>query len=66
MIASFPNYRNRGGKEASFAVLRLTEMAAILMGTEFLTNPTQLQFLADQEYQRGLAVAITTGTDTFA
>lgn len=66
MIAAFPNHRNRGVKEANFTVLRLTEMPAILIETEFLTNPTQLQFLADQENQRDLAVAITNGIDTFA
>jgi N-acetylmuramoyl-L-alanine amidase len=61
MIASFPNHRNRGVKEANFAVLRLTDMPAILVESEFLTNPIQLQFLADQENQRGLAVAISNG-----
>ena len=61
MLDAFPNHSNRGVKEANFTVLRLTEMPAILIETEFLTNPTQLQFLADQENQRSLAVAITNG-----
>lgn len=64
MIASFPNHRNRGVKEANFAVLRLTNMPAILVESEFLTNPIQLQFLADEENQRGLAVAISNGIGT--
>jgi N-acetylmuramoyl-L-alanine amidase len=61
MIASFPNHRNRGVKEANVGVLRLTDMPAILVESEFLTNPIQLQFLADEENQRGLAVAISNG-----
>lgn len=66
MIAAFPDHRNRGVKEANFAVLRLTDMSAILVESEFLTNPTQLQFLADQENQRDLAVAIANGIDALA
>jgi len=63
MIAAFPEHRNRGVKEANFAVLRLTDMSAILVESEFITNPTQLRFLADQENQRNLAVGIANGID---
>ncbi|HSK81284.1 MAG TPA: N-acetylmuramoyl-L-alanine amidase [Thermoanaerobaculia bacterium] len=58
MVAEFPGHRNRGVKEANFAVLRLSGMPAILVECEFLTNPAQLEFLADEGNQRRLAAAI--------
>lgn len=63
MISAFPTHVNRGVKEANFAVLRLTDMTAILIETEFLTNPKQLQFLADPENQKNMAIAITHGIE---
>jgi N-acetylmuramoyl-L-alanine amidase len=63
MLATFPTHRDRGIKEANFAVLRETEMPAILVEMEFLTNPTELVFLADPENQHLLAVAIANGID---
>ncbi|MEM9997454.1 MAG: N-acetylmuramoyl-L-alanine amidase [Bacteroidota bacterium] len=59
MLRRFPDHKNRGVKEANFAVLRLTHMPAILVECEFLTNPEQLVFLA--ENQEGLAHAIAEG-----
>ncbi len=61
MLRAFPTHRNRGVKEANFAVLRLTRMPAILVECEFLSNPTQLRFLANPRNQRKLAVAIAEG-----
>ena len=58
LIAEFPDHRNRGVKEANFAVLRLTNMPAILVECEFLTNPEQLLFLSDPESRRRIAAAI--------
>jgi N-acetylmuramoyl-L-alanine amidase len=63
MIESFPDHRNRGVKSANFTVLRLTNMPAVLVESEFLTNPDQLQFLANQENQQRLAIAISDGID---
>jgi N-acetylmuramoyl-L-alanine amidase len=63
LLAAFPRHKNRGVKEANFAVLRLTNMPAILIETEFLTNPTQLQFLALPENQHLLAAAIANGIE---
>ena len=63
MITVFPDHRKRGVKEANFAVLRLTDMPAVLVESEFITNPTQLRFLADQENQRNLAFGIANGID---
>ena len=55
--------RSRGIKEANLAVLRLTEMPAILVETEFLTNPAQLLFLTDPVHQDEIAAAIGAGVD---
>ena len=66
MIASFPDHRNRGVKSANFTVLRLTNMPAILVESEFLTNPVQLQFLADPGNRQNLAVAIADGIDAIS
>jgi N-acetylmuramoyl-L-alanine amidase len=63
LLATFPRHNNRGVKEANLAVLRLTNMPGILVETEFLTNPTQLQFLADAQNQHLLAVAIADGIE---
>ena len=61
MLAAFPGHRNRGIKEANFAVLRLTRMPAASVECEFLTNPEQLLFLADRGNQAKLAAAIAQG-----
>jgi len=66
MITMFPDHRNRGVKEANLDVLRLTEMTAILIENEFLTHPAQLEFLADPQTQRNLALAISEGINAFA
>jgi len=63
IISAFPTHSNRGVKEANFAVLRITDMTAILIETEFITNPKQLQFLADPENQQNMATAIADGIE---
>ncbi|MEM9665864.1 MAG: N-acetylmuramoyl-L-alanine amidase [Bacteroidota bacterium] len=59
MLNRFPDHRDRGVKEANFTVLRLTQMPAILVECEFLTNQEQLVFLANN--QDGLADAMAEG-----
>lgn len=61
VTAAFPAHRNRGVKDANFAVLRLTAMPAMIIECEFLTNPRQLRFLADPASQHRYAVAIAEG-----
>lgn len=63
LLAAFPGHRNRGVKEANFAVLRLTAMPAMVIENEFLTNPRQLEFLADIENQSMIAAAIADGIE---
>ena len=61
MLAAFPDHDNRGVREADFTVLRETAMPAVLIETEFLTNPSQLRFLADPRNQHRMAQAIAEG-----
>ena len=61
MLAAFPGHENRGVKEADFTVLREATATGVLVEAEFLTNPSQLKFLADPKNQRGLARAIAEG-----
>ncbi|QSV63634.1 MAG: N-acetylmuramoyl-L-alanine amidase [Dolichospermum sp. DL01] len=61
LISTFPTHRNRGVKEANFQVLRETEMPAILVECEFISNPTQLQFLSNNNNQKKIAQAIALG-----
>jgi N-acetylmuramoyl-L-alanine amidase len=63
LLSAFPDHANRGVKEADFAVLRETQMPAILVECEFLTNPRQLRFLASPANQRRLALALARGVD---
>jgi len=63
MLQEFPDHIRRGVKEANFAVLRETRMPAVLVESEFLSNPKQLKFLADPENQKSLAQAIAQGID---
>ncbi len=63
LVTAFPDHRNRGVKEANFTVLRETTMPAILIETEFITNPRQLEFLSDPENQEALAEAAADGIE---
>ena len=62
LAAVFPGHVNRGVKPADFAVLRLTDMPAVLVECEFLTNPDRLRrFLSCPGKRQEIAVAIAAG-----
>ncbi len=53
--------KSRGVKEANLAVLRLTNMPAILVEGGFLTNPDELNKLRDTKYLNRLAWGVAKG-----
>jgi N-acetylmuramoyl-L-alanine amidase len=59
LVDNFSTHKNRGIREKSFQVLRETNMPAILVECEFISNPNQLKFLSDKENQEKIAKAIT-------
>ncbi len=61
LIKMFPRHKNRGIKEANFHVLRETKMPAMLIETEFINNPRQAKFLANEKNQKKIATAIAAG-----
>ena len=63
MLQEFPDHKDRGVKEVNFTVLRETRMPAVLVESEFLSNPRQLKFLADSGNQNSLVSAISRGID---
>lgn len=58
LVETFPDHKDRGVKEANFHVLRETNMPAILVECEFISNADQLVFLSNGENQQKIAEAI--------
>ncbi|HZW17513.1 MAG TPA: N-acetylmuramoyl-L-alanine amidase, partial [Luteimonas sp.] len=52
-------------ERANFAVLRTSDMPAMLVETAYISNPTEERLLTDPAYQRKLAGAILRGVDTY-
>ena len=61
MAAAFANHQNRGVKAKDLLVLQRAVMPACLVETEYLTNPAQLEFLANERNQETIAQAIAEG-----
>ncbi len=52
-------------ERANFAVLRTSDMPAMLVETAYISNPVEERQLTDPAYQRKLAAAILRGVDTY-
>ncbi len=52
-------------ERANFAVLRTSDMPAMLVETAFISNPDEEQRLTDPSYQRSLARAVLDGIHTY-
>ena len=61
LLSVFPNHLNRGVKKAGFYVLKNTNMPAVLIECEFISNPESRKFLREPENQLALARAIKAG-----
>ncbi|QIR41926.1 N-acetylmuramoyl-L-alanine amidase (plasmid) [Tolypothrix sp. PCC 7910] len=59
LVNNFSNHKNRGIREKSFQVLRETNMPAILVECEFISNPNKLKLLSNKDHQEKIAKAIT-------
>ena len=57
--------KTRRVEHANFAVLRTSDVPAMLVETGFISNPGEEQRLADRDYQRSLASAILDGVDAY-
>ena len=57
---------DRGVKSANFAVLRLTDMPAVLVECGFITNADDAAVLTDENGQQAIARAIADGLLTWA
>lgn len=57
----FMDHTNRGTKKSNFYVLHHTDMPAVLVECEFLSNPETRRFLKEPENQIALARAIGAG-----
>lgn len=58
--------KSRGVKTANFAVIRETNMPAILIEGGFLTNQEEMQKIKDPDYVKQLALGIARGVDLYA
>ncbi|NUO79156.1 N-acetylmuramoyl-L-alanine amidase [candidate division KSB1 bacterium] len=66
MAAAFSDHLNRGVKAKDLLMFRHLEIPACHIETEYLTNPTQLEFLASDFNQEKIAQALTQGILNFA
>ena len=57
--------KNRGVKNANFAVLRETSMTSALVEGGFINNPNEATKLADDDYQDKLATGIADGIEKY-
>lgn len=56
---------NRGVKEANFAVLRLTDMPAVLIECGFITSEIDREYLTSRNCQEQFAIAVALGIEAY-
>jgi len=65
VVSTFTDHVNRGAKPKDLFMLRYAQMPACQLETEFISNPSQLEFLASPAHQENLARAIAEGIQDF-
>ena len=61
LVATNPDLRNRGVKEAQYVVLTGTQMPAVLAEVSFVSSPTDEDYLQNSEYRQRIAEALYLG-----
>lgn len=64
-LAALEYTLDRGVKEANFAVLRLTDMPAVLVECGFITSEYDREYLTSSSCQGNLALAIVMGIEDY-
>ncbi len=64
-VVQFTQAKSRGVKKGNFAVIRETDMPAILVEGGFLTNQQEMEKIKDPSYLKKLAWGIAKGVDKF-
>ena len=59
------SFTNRGVKEADFAVLRLSDMPAVLVECGFLSSEEDREMLVDSQQQTAIALGIAAGINRY-
>lgn len=62
---SFPDHSDRGVKKSNFHVIRETDMPAVLIEAEFISNPDTRRFLKEPENQIVIARSIAEGIEKY-
>jgi len=65
LVATNPDLRNRGVKEAQYAVLTGTQMPAVLAEVSFVSSPEDESHLQSAEYRQRIAEALFRGVEKF-
>ncbi len=66
LTKTFSDHLNRGIKPKDLALFRLTHIPACHIETEFITNPTQLEFLASDFNQEKIAYTLAQALQQFS
>ena len=64
-LKAIGNNHKPGIERANFAVLRTSDMPAMLVETAFISNPDEERRLIDPSYQRTVAKAVLQGVDAY-
>jgi len=65
LTKEFPNWVNRGGKEANFYVLKFTSCPSVLVELGFISNEKDLELLLKDEIRQKLALSLKRSIDNY-
>jgi len=62
----FPSWKNRGGKEANFQVIKFVPCVSVLVELGFISNEKDLKFLLKTETREKIATSLARAVDLYA